>query len=198
MPPSASAHGDGSPHVVRLVEFADIGGSPGLGELDLERVALVHGVRTGHRLVVEDDVVDQRTVVLPFDDVAHLSGHRGRLEFQGICLAYVDAGGYTAHRLRRGTAGWGRAAEKSLVVRIRHGVDFQEHGEVIQPAELIALAEVLAWLAGLDPAAVLKAGLGVDLPSQAWHPEGMEHVFAHDLHPHDLAARGGPPGALAL
>src|SRR5713101_7503252 len=113
--------------------------------------------------------VDGRPVVLPLDSVAHLGGHGRRHKLQLIRLPDVDGSGHPAHFLGHGTAGWRGAAQERLVVRVRHGVHLQEHREVIQPAEFIALAEVLARLAGLDPAAILKAGLGVDLPSQARH-----------------------------
>ncbi len=149
-------------------------------------------------LVVEDDVMDRRPIVLPLDSVAHLGSHRRRHKLQLIRLPDVDGSGHPAHFLGHGTAGWRGAAQERLVVRVGHGVHLQEHREVIQPAEFIALAEVLARLAGLDPPGILKAGLGVDLPSQARHPEGMEHVLAGDLQPHDLAGRDGQLGDAGL
>src|SRR5256885_3666051 len=69
---------------------------------------------------------------------------------------------------------------------------------MIEPAELVALAQVLARLAGLDPPAVLKTGLGVDLSAETRHPEGVEHVPARDLQTHDLAHRDGQLGDAGL
>ena len=69
---------------------------------------------------------------------------------------------------------------------------------MIEPAEFIALAQVLARLAGLDPAAILKSRLGVDLSAQTRHPEGVEHVPAGDLQANDLAHRDGQLGDAAF
>src|SRR5436305_11172450 len=69
---------------------------------------------------------------------------------------------------------------------------------MIDAAELIALPQVLARLAGLDPAAVLITGLGVDLPAQTRDPEGVEHVPARDLQAHDLPHRDGQLGDAGL